>query len=161
MTNHRLISAELIRKPVARPGRGSGPRARRAFTIVELVGTCFLMGIMLTVTVPMLLVVARERRALEQRQFALQHLENLLERTVSHPGSDLTIGKQELPEADADLLAILPGMERSLVIKPIEGEQSAQLVVASIRWQTAQGGLNRPMQLSAWIYPTKGGRREN
>ena len=43
-------------------------RSRRGFTLVEMIGTCFVLGILFSITVPMFMVVARERRSTEQRQ---------------------------------------------------------------------------------------------
>ena len=130
--------------------------SRSGFTIVEMIGTCLLLGILLSMTVPMLLLVAHERRSTEQRQFALQHAANLLENASARGWSALPAGSLTLPDADSELQGILPGLERSLVVvEHHEGEVHSRQVTASIRWQSRSGNLVAPLRLSTWVHPTK------
>ncbi len=135
--------------------RRFGDPPRHGFSLIEMIGTCLLMGILFSITVPMLLVVARERRATEQRQCALQHATNLLERTTNQSWSELKPGEVSLEPADTDLQTILPGLERSVVVKQIDGEPVSRQIVASIRWQNRAGQIVAPLQLSAWVYPPR------
>ncbi len=125
---------------------------------MELVGTCLLLGMLFSMTVPLLLVIARERRSTEQRQFALQHAANLLEYATARQWAELVPGEQNLPEADADLQSILPGLERSLVVDPVTGELPTRRIVVSVRWQSSSGPLVSPLRLSTWVYDTKVGQ---
>ena len=135
--------------------RRYGAPLRHGFSLIEMIGTCLLLGILFSITVPMLLVVARERRATEQRQCALQHATNLLERTTSQSWTDLEPGEVSLEPADTDLQTILPGLERSIIVKQVEGELVSRQIVASIRWQNRAGQIVAPLQLSAWVYPPR------
>jgi hypothetical protein len=157
MTKIDARNSDCPRGPARERASCRSSDRRRGFTILELVGTCFLLGVMFTITVPMLMIVARERRSTEQRQFALRHLENLLEETTSRPAAELAIGEQPLADPDPDLTAILPGLERNLTVRSIEGEPDTLLVVGTIRWQMAGGKPGVPMQLSAWVHSAKGG----
>lgn len=105
-------------------------------------------------TIPMLLVVARERRSTEQRQFALQHASNLLERISQRERSELVEGEALLPEVDEELLQILPGLEQKLLIKSTEEDNGLQLIT-SIRWRNGAGQMVAPLRLTAWVYRTK------
>jgi len=127
----------------------------RGFTLVEMIGTCLLMGILLSMTVPMLLVVARERRSTEQRQFALQHVSNLLERTSQRDWSELEPGEVSLQEVDEELRQVLPDLEQKLLIQQVEGETDAIQVIASLRWKNAAGQFVAPIRLSTWLYQMK------
>ena len=109
MTKIDARNSDCPRGPARERASCRSSDRRRGFTILELVGTCFLLGVMFTITVPMLMIVARERRSTEQRQFALRHLENLLEETTSRPAAELAIGEQPLADPDPDLTAIGPG----------------------------------------------------
>jgi type II secretory pathway pseudopilin PulG len=156
MTNNRLKkSKKICESSIRRTSERIVVAPRHAFTIVELLGTCFLLGVMFSMTVPMLLVVARERRSTEQRQFALQHAENLLEHAVSLPWKDIAIGELPIPDADSDLGAVLPGLERTLTVKQVDGERDALQIVALVRWQNATSKIATPIQLFAWVYPLK------
>ena len=127
---------------------------RAGFTIVEMIGSCVILGILFSITVPMFLVIARERRTTEQRQFALQHAANLLEQASAHQWSELEPGPLTMADADKDLESVLPGLDRTLVVKQNEGEPPSRQIVASVRWKNHTGQLVPPLQLSAWVYPT-------
>lgn len=131
-----------------------GNTPHRGFTIVEMLGTCLLLTVLFGMTVPMLLLVAKERRSTEQRQFALQHAANLLENAVARE-SELIEGELPLPDADADLKEILPGLERTLIVKQLEGGSEPRQITASIRWRNRAGDLVAPLRLSAWVHPKK------
>jgi hypothetical protein len=125
------------------------------FTIIEMIGTCLLLGILFSMTIPMLLLVARERRSAEQRQFALQHAANLLEDAVHRDWSDLQPGELNIPAPDSDLQAVLPGLQQILVVEQLENEFNSRQIIASIRWQNRAGELVSPLRLSAWVHSMK------
>jgi prepilin-type N-terminal cleavage/methylation domain-containing protein len=124
---------------------------RRGFTIVELICTLILLGVVFTVTISVLTAVGRERRSTEQRQYALQHAANLLEHATAQDWSKLPEGPQELPTASADLQALLPELDQRLeVTKATEG---AKRLTVSVRWKNRHGQLVSPLQLTTWVYP--------
>src|SRR5438445_497746 len=62
------------------------PRRRaRAFTMIEVALTVFLLAIAMTATVQVLGWVAAERRAVERRQWAVQEVANVMERLTAEP----------------------------------------------------------------------------
>ncbi len=132
-----------------------GSQLRGGFTIIEMIGTCLLLGILFSMTLPMLLVVARERRSAEQRQFALQHAANLLEEAVQRDWSDLQPGELKVPDPDNDLRAVLPGLQQTLVVKQLADEFESRQIIALIRWQNRAGELVSPLRLSAWVHSMK------
>lgn len=144
---------------IASSGLGDSPaslkRIRRGFTLVEMIGTCLLLGAMLSMTVPMVLLVARERQTVEQRQFAVQHAANLLEIVSSRHWSELTAGEMAIPEADADLSNVLPNLERSVVVKNFDSTPEARQITALIRWRNPSGQVGQPIRLSTWVYARK------
>ena len=102
-----------------------------------------------------MLLVARERRSAEQRQFALQHATNLLEAARTRDWSDLEPGELTVPDPDRDLQAVLPGLQQTLVVKQLAGEIDSRQIIASIRWQNRAGELVSPLRLIAWVHSTK------
>ena len=128
------------------------PQIRRGFTLVELIATCILLGVVFSVSIPLLTVVAHERRSAEQRQFALQHAANLLERATTRGWSDLPVGTQELTDAPADLRTLLPGLDRRVEVKELPEAVRPKQVTVSIRWKSRSGELVAPIRLSAWVY---------
>lgn len=133
--------------------QGERPNARRGFTLIELISTCILLGVVFSVSIPLLTVVAHERRSAEQRQFALQHATNLLERTTIKNWSQLAVGEQALTDAPTDVQSLLPGLERQIEVKELSGEPRSKQVAVSVRWKNRTGQLVAPIRLSAWVYP--------
>ena len=131
------------------------PGLRGGFTIIEMIGTCLLLGILFSMTIPMLLLVSRERRSAEQRQFAVQHATNLLEEAVQRGWSDLEPGELKVPNPDRDLQAVLPGLQQTLVVKQLADEFETRQIIASIQWQNRAGELVSPLRLSAWVHSMK------
>ncbi|MDB5345982.1 MAG: prepilin-type cleavage/methylation protein [Schlesneria sp.] len=130
------------------------PDRRRAFTIVELIGTLILLGVVFTVSISVLVAVARERKNTSQRQHALQHANSLLEHATASNWSDLAVGVQEIPPASSDLQALLPGIDQRFEVSEPGVDRSKQLTV-SIRWKNQQGQAVTPIQLVAWVYPSE------
>jgi type II secretory pathway pseudopilin PulG len=127
---------------------------RRAFTIVELIGTLILLGVVFIVSVSVLVAVARERKNTTQRQHALQHANSLLEHATASNWSDLKVGLQEIPPASSDLQALLPGIDQRFEVSEPGADRSKQLTV-SIRWTNQQGQAVAPIQFVAWVYPSE------
>lgn len=128
------------------------PRVRTAFTLVELIGTCLLLGVLFSVTVPMLLIVARERHTNEQRQVAMQQAVNLMESVSARSWEELSPGDLAIPDLDADLRTVLPGIEQTLTSVDADGDIEARQIIASIRWRHRSGQMLPPVQLSTWVF---------
>ena len=138
--------------------RGEGNGARRGFTLIELFAACILLGVVFSVSIPLLTVVAHERRSAEQRQFALQHATNLLERATIKSWSELSVGNQELTAAPTDVQTLLPGLERRVEVKELSAAPRSKQVEVSVRWKSRSGELVAPLRLSAWVYPNGEGQ---
>jgi type II secretory pathway pseudopilin PulG len=127
---------------------------RKAFTIVELIGTLILLGVVFTVSVSVLIAVARERKNTTQRHHALQHANSLLEHATASNWSDLAVGLQTISPASSDLQTLLPGIDQRLEVSEPAADRAKQLTV-SIRWKNQQGQAVAPIQLVAWVYPSE------
>ncbi len=143
------------------PSRGSrillaqARQLRGGFTIIEMIGTCLLLGILFSMSIPMLLLVSRERRSAEQRQLAMQHATNLLEAAVQRDWSELEPGELEIPSPDNELQAVLPGLQQTLIVKQLADEFDTRQIIASIQWRNRGGELTSPCRLSAWVHSMK------
>ena len=124
----------------------------RGFTLAELIGTCLLLGTLFSMTVPMLLVVARERRSTEQRQFAMQYAANMLEYGMNRNWTELESRELTVPDVDPVLQSVLPGLERTLTVVSLDGEPETRQVVASVRWTNRTGELTLPFRLCGWVH---------
>jgi type II secretory pathway pseudopilin PulG len=125
---------------------------RGGFTIVELISTLVLLGVVFTVTISLLAAVGHERRSTEQRQYALQHAANLLEHATARGWSKLQEGRQELGSAPADLQALLPELDQQLEVTKASDVTAKRLTV-SVGWKNRHGQFVSPIQLTTWVYP--------
>ena len=148
-TNHPSEKRHRSRKLT-----GSGD-ARAAFTVIELIATLILLGVVFTLSISVLAVVARQRHSAEQRQFALQHAANVLERAAAANWADVTSGAQPTPQVSTDLNRILPGLEQQLEASDPE-EFGGKRLSLSLRWKDRQGLYVSPIKLTTWIYPLQG-----
>jgi len=127
-------------------------RHRSAITLVELIATMILLGVVFTVSISMLLAAARQRRGTEQRQFAVQHAANLLERITTQTWSELLEGPQTLDPAPSDVEAMLPGLDRRIEVKKDQQAVESKLISVTVRWKDFAGRELAPVRLSTWIY---------
>ncbi len=145
---------ELRRLPGRSHPAAAPPRSRRsAFSLVELIAALILLGVVFTVSISMLATAARQRRGTEQRQFAIQHAANLLERTMTRTWSELPAGPQTLEPPPTDVQAILPGLDCRVDVQELRPEVVSKLVTVTVRWKDLSGHELAPVHLSAWMYP--------
>ena len=126
--------------------------SRRGFTLTEMIATFVLLGAAITMAAPLLVSVARQRVAIEQRQFAIQYAGNLLERHVARPWDDLSAGQQMLTDVPPDLQRLLPDVEQSLTVKELPEQPASRQLTVSVRWRGQAGVTVNPVQLSAWVF---------
>lgn len=128
---------------------------RRGISLVELIATVILLGVIFTVSISTLAVVARQRRSTEQRQFALQHATNLLERSVTRGWSQLAAGTLPTEPASADVRAVLPEIEHRVDVTENSQDFDSRRVTVLVRWKSSEGRSPTSVRLSTWVYPTE------
>lgn len=146
----RKIDDRVRAQPQAKPRHTV--RGRLAFTIVELIGTLILLGVVFTCSISVLIAVARERKSTEQRQHALQYANNVLEHATTLSLEGLTSGRQQIPAASPELLVMLPELDQTLELSEPAADGARQFAV-SLRWKNQQGRLVTPVHLVTWVYP--------
>jgi type II secretory pathway pseudopilin PulG len=128
---------------------------RRGFTLAEMIATFVLLSAAISVAAPLLVTVSRQRVAIEQRQFAIQHAGNLLEVSAARPWTELPAGRQVLADAPADLERLLPELEQTLTVKELPEKPVSRQLTVSVRWRGHSGVAVEPVQLSAWVFQTE------
>jgi type II secretory pathway pseudopilin PulG len=143
---HRQLLTSLTMNP---------PRHRSGFTVVELIATLILLGVVFTVSISILLAVTHSRRVAEQRQFAMQYAANLLEQAASRPWAELAPGPQPRTPIPPDLATVLPDLEQSIDVTDSPTEFHSRQISVTIRWKDRRGQSVAPMRLTGWAYPTE------
>lgn len=130
---------------------------RPGYSLVELVSALIILGVVFTLSISILTNVAYQRRAAEQRQFALQHAANLLEQFTSHPWSELPPGSQKLQPPSPDLLSMLPELDQQVEVQIVKDELDAKRVSVAVTWKNRHGQFQSPVRLSGWVFPLEKG----
>lgn len=141
----RLRTAEVRARPTApRPGT----------TLIEVIASMILLGIVFAGSIPAVVWVVRTQRALERRQAALLHAANLLDELTSRPWNRLDEGVP-VEELDRGIVADFPALRLTARVTP-ETEPRARRVTVEIAWEEAPGRPTRPVKLHGWAFPSTG-----
>lgn len=147
------INVPQLHSRFALPKRnGCSGNSRGGFTLVEMIATFVMLGVAIALSAPLLVNVSRQRLGIEQRQFAVQHAGNLLERHAARPWNEVSPGEQVLADAPANLKNLLPELEQTLTVKDLPEKPASRELTVTIRWRGHSGVSVTPVQLSAWIF---------
>jgi type II secretory pathway pseudopilin PulG len=133
-------------------------RYRRGFTIVELCVTCALLGAAIPLTVSTLGAVARQRRAAETRQAAIEAADNLLERLTAVSFEELTPEKLAAAERGLPAGEWLPRGQIKLQLLEPPGPVAAKRIDVELSWQPHAGPSRDRVRLSGWVHRKAGPR---
>jgi len=125
---------------------------RRGVTILEVTVAGVLLVAMMTVCLEFLQAAAAQRRAIRQRQTAIQEAANVMERLSARPWEELSpqgVAGLELSQAARSLLP--DGKLAVEVISPAD-EPGAKQIVVAVGWEDDSGGSAWPIRLTAWRY---------
>jgi len=125
---------------------------RHGSMLVELMAAAVLLAAAGAISVELAAAVGAGRRAIADRQLALQEAANLMERLTAMPLGDLSSeSARNLPlSAEGQRL---PGAKTTIEITDVDGPLAAVRVAVSIRWEDRGGVPLPPVRLVAWRYP--------
>ena len=141
--------------PFVRPSHRVNPppaNQRRGITLIEMVATFVLIGSAISLAAPLLVSVSRQRLAIEQRQFAIQHAGNILESYSALPWEKLPVGTLPLADAPADVQTLLQDLKQSLEITEHADKPTSRRLSVSISWRGPSAMVAKPVQMSAWVF---------
>jgi prepilin-type N-terminal cleavage/methylation domain-containing protein len=121
---------------------------RRGMTLIELVVAAALLATVLVVCLQLLAATALQRRAANQRQLALQEVENTIERLTAKPWNELT--PQTTVQLPAAVRSRLPGAELKVEVATAPAEPSAKRIAVSLRWKDHSGQFTKPVAIVTW-----------
>lgn len=163
----RERSAELRKEPSSRcrnPAAGTARLLalrtqrhshRRGFTLVEMVVTAVLLSAVFIALVPLLGQVNTQRRAAEQRQFALQEAANILERFSAQPWQTVTGESASRVALSDDTQQLLREPQVTVTVNDASGTPSspaAKRITVEVRWKNRVGDFVAPVRLTTWVY---------
>jgi prepilin-type N-terminal cleavage/methylation domain-containing protein len=125
---------------------------RRGMSLIELTVASAVVTAMLAIAVQMLVAVAAQRRASDQRQFATLELANVMERLAARPWAELTAEAAAGEQPSAAVRTLLTGVELKVDVSTPAAEPDAKRLSASLRWQDRSGGYLPPVTITTWKY---------
>jgi Tfp pilus assembly protein PilV len=134
---------------IAFPAKTRGPR--RAFTMVEVSLSVFLLAVAMTATVQMLGWVATQRRAAERRQWAIQEVANLMEHLTSEPWDRVTNDSAADLTLSEEIRRKLPEPELKVDVDETDPDLGEKRLAIRLRWRNRAGAWEAPVRLTAWI----------
>ena len=142
---------------------------RRGFTMLEILTAICLLGVLTTVSVQFLRGAADQRRAILQRQTALQEAASTMEHLGAlawdQLGPDAAAGVrlspqaiEALPEGQVEVKIDAPSGEKGTVpfsLRENRDSPPAKRIRVVVRWHPAPEQPARTVQLVAWRYKTR------
>ncbi len=127
-------------------------RKRRSFTITEIVVTCVVLAATLTVCVQFLGAAAAQRRAVRNRQAAIQQSASVMERLCVRSWDELTPQYAAGVQLSDELRQILPESSLEVDITPAPEDPDAKRITVVVRWPDRSGRPQLTHRLVAWKY---------
>jgi Tfp pilus assembly protein PilV len=137
---------------IARIPRNRLPARRGGLTLIEVLVTAVLLAAAISTAVPLLGWMAAEHRSAERHQWALQELNNVLERFAQLPWANITPEAAREQTLSLEGAQRLPGGELKLLVDDLATTPASKRLRAEVRWRGASGELTAPLRLTAWIY---------
>ncbi len=125
---------------------------RRGMTLVELAVAGAVVGALLIVCMQLLSAALAQRRAADQRQFALLELGNVIEQVAARPWGELTTAALSQEKLSPSAGRQLPGAELKIEVSASADDPGAKRITAALRWQDHGGQLVAPATLTTWRY---------
>lgn len=139
----------LLMQQTRPPHRPESAR-RRGALLLEVMISVVLLGLLLSLTAPVLKAVSQARRLTDQRRVAMLELSNLLEQVASWPRERVTvesIGKLTLSEAT---MAALPDAKLTSQAIPQTEPTGLMKIELALDW-TQPGRETQPVRLTSWL----------
>lgn len=150
---HRTTARRRV-EPSGQPfGRATNRTPpRRGTTLFEVIVSSVLLATVVVTVVPLLGRVAAQRRAAAQRQFAVQEVQNLMERITLLDWTDLTSDKLAQSKLSAGAGDVLPDRQLTVTLDEAAGPPSAKRVRIVLTWQGRAGESVSPVRLTSWFF---------
>ena len=133
----------------------SNRRSRKAgITVIEVTVTMILLGVLMSMIVPLLGTVNKQQREAERRVIAVQLIDNMMERLTAGGYDTVTrtaAAQLELPARDA---SFLPGAKLDVSVDEAGDEPAAKKITIALAWNDSDGAAVSPARLTGFVYQT-------
>ena len=131
---------------------------RLGMTLVEVIVSGILLGAVMTIAVPTLSWVVRERRAADRRLQALFAVENVMERFTTRKWDEISDDSAKQIELSQAIRDQLPGAVLKCAVHTKPNAPDEKRIAMELTWSGRMGKALAPVRLTTWVY--RGGRRQ-
>ena len=119
--------------------------------MVEMITGLIMLGVVLTVTVPILKSINQTRRLNEQRRIATLELGNLMEQVATWPAARLKAEELQQLKLSANAQSQLSEVELKSTVTPSTEPVGLTRVELSLAWSPVDNVKLEPVRLTAWL----------
>jgi len=125
---------------------------RKGVSLIEMIVAVVLLGAVMTTAVPVFGWTIQQRRAANQRQFAIQEVANLMERVAADDWAD--VSKQSLEDLAPTqrMRQALSDPEWDFRVTQVDGPPVAKRVKIQVTWRDRAGNQVSPVRLIGWLH---------
>jgi len=145
------VSAGWFGPAVASDTQPQAP-ARTGFTLVELIVTMILLGVVMTTVVPLLGWVYVQRRAADARLFAVQETANILERFTIRDWGEITQEAAEKIELSDQTAQWLKEPSLKVTVQEMDSELPSRRITVELSWNNRAGDRVTPARVTSFVY---------
>ena len=127
-------------------------RSRTGFTLVELIVTMVLLGVVMVTVVPLLGWVNIQRRAADTRLFAVQETANILERFTIRDWDKISQEAADKIEISDQTAQLLKEPSLKITVKEMDSELPSRRITVELSWNNRAGDRVTPARVTSFVY---------
>lgn len=127
-------------------------RARRGFTIVELLVALVILAAAMALVVRVVATAADQRRETARRRTAVQEAANVLERIVARPWEEIDETQLDDVRLSPHAVEALPGAKLKVKVAEDAGRPAARRVAVTLTWNAHGDEAAASTQLVGWKF---------
>jgi type II secretory pathway pseudopilin PulG len=125
---------------------------RRGMTLVETGVSLVVLMVAMMALAQLVGMAARQRRASQERQLAIQEVANQAERIAVLPYDQVAAEKLTSWEPSAEVSAAIPRIVCRAIVSDEEGSPPARRVQLRVTWTNGVGQEVEPVELTVWRF---------
>src|SRR5262245_44568429 len=133
------------------PDRVTNQGLVRGFTLVEMMASLVILGMVLVVVAQLGTWSLRERRQAAARQAALELAANVLEEARAQPWNALTAKWARDQRLPSELKSLLPDGRLTITVKADKDAPLTKRLTAEVRWSTGDGLPDQVVELVSLV----------
>lgn len=123
-------------------------------TVIEITVTMILLGMLMSMVVPLLGTINKQQREAERRVVAVQLIDNLLERFTAGEYDSVTQSAADELQISAADAAFFTHANLEVSVAKTGEDLPAKQITITLTWNDSDGVPVAPARLTTFVYPT-------